>query len=53
MKKTFLMLICLCGITGLATGCGDDSGPKDMPKETTPEPDDTTLLDSSFSKDYC
>ncbi len=30
-----------CGFT---TGCSDDSGPKDMPKETTPEPGDTTFL---------
>lgn len=42
MKKTLLLLLCLLCLTGLATGCGGDDGPKDMPKETTPEEGDTT-----------
>lgn len=53
MIKLFLMLICFSASIGLATGCGDDSGPKDMPKETTPAPDDTTSLDLCPSNEYC
>jgi hypothetical protein len=41
----------LCGLlisaTCVTTGCGGDSGPSDAPKETTPEPGDTTLLEQN------
>lgn len=40
-----LILVCLLSISGLTSGCSEDSGPKDMPRETTPDPQDTTLLD--------
>lgn len=53
MIKSFLMLVCLSAVTGLATGCGADTGPKDMPKETTPEPGDTTMRDLGLSSEYC
>lgn len=42
-KQLLLSLTLLCA-AGLTTGCGDDSGPADAPKETTPAPGDTTLL---------
>lgn len=40
-----LILFCLLAISGFSVGCSEDSGPKDMPRETTPDPQDTTLLD--------
>lgn len=47
-KQLLLSLTLIC-TAGLTIGCGDDSGPADAPKETTPEPGDTTLLEQSLS----
>lgn len=46
-KQLLLCLTLLCA-AGLTTGCSDDSGPADAPKETTPAPGDTTLLEQSL-----